>query len=147
MLVVEDEVRLAEAIRHGLEQEGLAVDVANDGNEGLWLATENAYDAIVLDLMLPGRNGFQVCSELRAAEIWTPILMLTAKSGDLDHAEALDTGADDFLSKPFSVRELKARVNALFRRPRRGVGAAGPAPASAQSAAAAPVPAVVVPDH
>jgi two-component system, OmpR family, response regulator len=116
VLVVEDEVRLAEAIRHGLEQEGLAVDVANDGSEGLWLATENAYDAIVLDLMLPGRNGFQVCSELRAAEIWTPILMLTAKSGDLDHAEALDTGADDFLAKPFSFVVLLAHLRALMRR-------------------------------
>jgi DNA-binding response OmpR family regulator len=116
LLVVEDERRLAEAIRHGLEQEGFAVDVAHDGDEGLWLAQENAYDTIVLDLMLPGRNGFQVCSELRKADVWTPILMLTAKTGDLDHVEALDTGADDFLTKPFSFAVLVAHVRALMRR-------------------------------
>jgi DNA-binding response OmpR family regulator len=116
LLVVEDEKRLAEAIRHGLEQEGFAVDVAFDGNEGLWLAKENEYDTIVLDLMLPGRNGFQVCSDLREAGVWTPILMLTAKTGDLDHAEALDTGADDFLTKPFSFVVLVAHIRALMRR-------------------------------
>jgi DNA-binding response OmpR family regulator len=116
LLVIEDEKRLAEAIRHGLEQEGFAVDVAFDGNEGLWLAKENEYDTIVLDLMLPGRNGFQVCSDLREAGVWTPILMLTAKTGDLDHAEALDTGADDFLTKPFSFVVLVAHVRALMRR-------------------------------
>jgi DNA-binding response OmpR family regulator len=116
LLVVEDEKRLAEAIRHGLEQEGFAVDVAYDGNEGLWLATENEYDTIVLDLMLPGRNGFEVCSELREAGVWAPILILTAKTGDLDHAEALDTGADDFLTKPCSFVVLVAHVRALMRR-------------------------------
>jgi DNA-binding response OmpR family regulator len=116
LLVVEDERRLAEAIRHGLEQEGFAVDVAYDGDEGLWLAQENEYDTILLDLMLPGRNGFQVCSELRKADVWAPILMLTAKTGDLDHAEALDTGADDFLTKPFSFVVLLAHVRALMRR-------------------------------
>jgi DNA-binding response OmpR family regulator len=116
LLVVEDERRLAEAIRHGLEQEGFAVDVAYDGDEGLWLAQENEYDTILLDLMLPGRNGFQVCSELRKAAVWAPILMLTAKTGDLDHAEALDTGADDFLTKPFSFVVLLAHVRALMRR-------------------------------
>jgi len=116
VLVVEDEKRLAEAVRNGLEQEGLAVDLALNGAEGLWMARENDYDAIILDLMLPGRNGFQICSDLRAEGIWTPILMLTAKSGDLDHAEALDTGADDFLTKPFSFVVLLAHLRALMRR-------------------------------
>jgi two-component system, OmpR family, response regulator len=116
VLVVEDEKRLAEAVRNGLEQEGLAVDLALDGDEGLWMARENDYDAIILDLMLPGRNGFQICSDLRAEGNWTPILMLTAKSGDLDHAEALDTGADDFLTKPFSFVVLLAHLRALMRR-------------------------------
>ena len=116
VLVVEDEKRLAEAVRNGLEQEGLAVDLALNGDEGLWMARENDYDAIILDLMLPGRNGFQICSDLRTEGIWTPILMLTAKSGDLDHAEALDTGADDFLTKPFSFVVLLARLRALVRR-------------------------------
>jgi len=116
VLVVEDEKRLAESVRNGLEQEGLAVDLALDGDEGLWMARENDYDAIVLDLMLPGRNGFQICSDLRAEGIWTPILMLTAKTGDLDHAEALDTGADDFLTKPFSFVVLLAHLRALMRR-------------------------------
>ena len=116
VLVVEDEKRLAEAVRNGLEQEGLAVDLALNGDEGLWMARENDYDAIILDLMLPGRNGFQICSDLRAEGIWTPILMLTAKSGDLDHAEALDTGADDFLTKPLSFVVLLAHLRALMRR-------------------------------
>ena len=116
VLVVEDEKRLAEAVRNGLEQEGLAVDLALNGDEGLWMARENDYDAIILDLMLPGRNGFQICSDLRAEGIWTPILMLTAKSGDLDHAEALDTGADDYLTKPFSFVVLLAHLRALMRR-------------------------------
>ena len=116
VLVVEDEKRLAEAVRNGLEQEGLAVDLALNGDEGLWMARENDYDAIILDLMLPGRNGFQICSDLRAEGIWTPILMLMAKSGDLDAAEALDTGADDFLTKPFSFVVLLAHLRALMRR-------------------------------
>jgi DNA-binding response OmpR family regulator len=116
VLVIEDEKRLAEAVRNGLEQEGLAVDLALNGDEGLWMARENDYDAIILDLMLPGRNGFQICSDLRTEGIWTPILMLTAKSGDLDHAEALDTGADDFLTKPFSFVVLLAHLRALMRR-------------------------------
>jgi DNA-binding response OmpR family regulator len=116
VLVVEDEKRLADTLRTGLEQEGLAVDLAFDGDEGLWLATENAYDAIVLDLMLPGRSGFEVCASLRAADVWTPILALTAKTGDLDHAEALDTGADDFLTKPCSFVVLLAHLRALMRR-------------------------------
>ncbi len=103
-------------MRRGLEAEGFAVDVADNGTDGLWMATENAYDAIVLDVMLPGLNGYRVCAELRAREVWTPILMLTAKDGEYDEAEALDTGADDFLSKPFSYVVLVARLRALLRR-------------------------------
>lgn len=116
VLVVEDEVRQAAALKRGLEAEGFAVDVANNGNDGLWLATEQSYDVIVLDVMLPGLNGFKVCAQLRAKQIWTPVLMLTAKDGELDEAEALDTGADDFLSKPFSYVVLVARLRALLRR-------------------------------
>jgi DNA-binding response OmpR family regulator len=119
VLVVEDERRLAQTIRRGLEGEGFATDVAFDGDEGLWLAKEQPYDAVVLDIMLPGRNGYEVCAELREAGIWTPILMLTAKQGELDHAEALDTGADDFLTKPFSFVVLIAHLRALIRRGRR----------------------------
>lgn len=116
ILVVEDEVNLAEALQRGLRAEGFAVDVATDGNEGLWLAREGTYDAIVLDIMLPGTNGYRICSALRAAEKWVPILVLTAKDGEFDEAEALDTGADDFLSKPFSFVVLLARLRALLRR-------------------------------
>lgn len=116
VLLVEDEVRLAGAVRRGLEAEGFAVDVALDGTEGLWRAREGAYDAIVLDIMLPGVNGYRICSALREGGNWTPILMLTAKDGEFDEAEALDTGADDFLSKPFSFVVLLARLRALLRR-------------------------------
>jgi DNA-binding response OmpR family regulator len=116
VLVVEDDARIAAAVRRGLEAEGFTVAVAGDGPEGLWMASEGRYDVIVLDLMLPGRNGFQVCADLRAAGDWTPILVLTAKEGDLDEAEALDTGADDFLGKPFSYPVLVARIRALARR-------------------------------
>jgi two-component system, OmpR family, response regulator len=116
VLVVEDEVRQAAALKRGLEAEGFAVDVAGNGTDGLWLATEQSYDVIVLDVMLPGLNGFKVCAQLRAKQIWTPVLMLTAKDGELDEAEALDTGADDFLSKPFSYVVLVARLRALLRR-------------------------------
>ena len=116
VLVVEDEVRQAAALKRGLEAEGFAVDVASNGNDGLWLATEQSFDVIVLDVMLPGLNGFKVCAQLRAKQIWTPVLMLTAKDGELDEAEALDTGADDFLSKPFSYVVLVARLRALLRR-------------------------------
>jgi DNA-binding response OmpR family regulator len=116
ILIVEDDKRLSRSIKRGLEQEGFAVDVAFDGTEGLWLATEMGYDAIVLDIMLPGRNGYLVCRDLREAGNWTPILMLTAKDGELDHAEALDTGADDFLTKPFSHVVLVAHLRALIRR-------------------------------
>ncbi|WP_248959908.1 response regulator transcription factor [Sphaerisporangium perillae] len=116
VLLVEDERRLATLVKSGLSGEGFAVDLAHDGTEGLWMATENAYDAIVLDVMLPRLNGYAVCRRLRDAGNWTPIMMLTAKDGEYDEAEALDTGADDFLSKPFSYVVLLARLRALVRR-------------------------------
>ncbi|MDP9864207.1 response regulator transcription factor [Streptosporangium brasiliense] len=116
VLLVEDEKRLADLLKGGLAGEGFAVDVAHDGRDGLWMASENAYDVIVLDVMLPRMNGYTVCARLREAENWTPILMLTAKDGVHDEAEALDTGADDFLSKPFSYVVLLARLRALVRR-------------------------------
>jgi two-component system OmpR family response regulator len=116
VLLVDDEERFAAAVRHGLEAEGLAVDLAHDGNEGLWMARSNDYDAIVLDILLPGLNGYRICAELRDGGNWTPILMLTALDEDLDEAEALDTGADDYLSKPFSFVVLVARLRALLRR-------------------------------
>jgi DNA-binding response OmpR family regulator len=116
ILVVEDEERLAEVLRHGLVAEGYAVDVSGEGITGLELARTGSYDAIILDIMLPGMNGYRVCAALREEGIWTPILMLTAKSGDYDHAEALDTGADDFLGKPFSLMVLLAHLRALIRR-------------------------------
>jgi two-component system, OmpR family, response regulator len=116
VLVVEDEKGLAAGLKKGLEAEGFASDVALSGTDGLWMARENPYDAIVLDIMLPGVNGFKVCSTLRDEGIWTPILMLTAKDGELDEAEALDIGADDYLTKPFSYVVLVARLRALLRR-------------------------------
>lgn len=116
VLVVDDEVRLAEGVRRGLEAEGFAVDVAHNGVDGLWMAGEHHYDAIILDIMMPGMSGYRVCQQLRDAGDWTPILMLTAKDGDWDQVEALDTGADDFLSKPFSFAVLVARIRSLVRR-------------------------------
>ena len=116
VLLVEDEVPLAEAISRGLTAEGFDVDVVNDGLDGLWRAREGGYGVIVLDILLPGMNGFKVCETLRGEGVWTPILMLTAKDGEWDEAEALDTGADDFLSKPFSFVVLAARLRALSRR-------------------------------
>ena len=116
LLLVEDDRKIAAAVRRGLEAEGFQVEVSVDGEDGLWRATEGTYDLLVLDIMLPGRNGFQICADLRSAGDWTPILMLTAKDGDLDEAEALDSGADDYLTKPFSFPVLVARVHALLRR-------------------------------
>ena len=116
VLVVEDEIRLSAALKRGLEVEGFAVDVAANGTDGLWLATEQTYDVIMLDILLPGINGLKLCQTLREREIWTPVLILTAKQGELDEAEALEIGADDFLSKPFSYAVLVARLRALVRR-------------------------------
>ncbi len=116
LLVVEDHDHLAAGLKKGLEAEGFAVDLARDGVDGLWMAREHPYDAIVLDLMLPGASGFRVCATLREEGVWTPILVLTAKDGELDESEALDTGADDFLTKPFSFVVLLARLRALLRR-------------------------------
>lgn len=116
VLVVEDEERMASLLRRALEEEGHAVDVARDGPEGVWLATENPYGAIVLDLMLPGFDGFEVCRRLRAAEVWVPVLMLTARDEIGDRVRGLDAGADDYLVKPFSLLELAARLRALARR-------------------------------
>ena len=122
ILVVEDEVALAASIRRGLEADGFDVDVVHDGADGLWRAREGVYAAIVLDIMLPGMNGYEVCRTLRAEEIWTPILLLTAKGGEYDEAEGFELGADDYLRKPFSPVVLSARLRALARR-----GAASPA--------------------
>ncbi len=116
LLLIEDDVKIARAVSRGLRAEGFTVETATRGDDGLWLATEGSYDLIVLDIMLPGRNGYQVCADLRASGDWTPILMLTAKDGDLDEAEGLDTGADDYLTKPFSFPVLLARIRALLRR-------------------------------
>lgn len=116
VLVVEDGPRLAKAIAMGLEDHGFAVDVAHDGEDGLDRARFGDYDAIVLDIMLPRLNGYKVAERLRAEQVWTPILMLTAKEGEHAEAEALDLGADDYLRKPFSWVVLVARLNALLRR-------------------------------
>jgi two-component system, OmpR family, response regulator len=116
VLVVEDEVKMARAIRRGLEQEGYAVDTATDGSEGWFQASENPYDAIVLDVMLPGLDGFEVCRRLRAAGRWAPVLMLTARDAVADRIGGLDAGADDYLVKPFAFGELLARLRALLRR-------------------------------
>lgn len=116
LLVVEDDAKIAGALRRGLTAEGFSVEVAGDGAEGLWRAREGAYDLILLDVLLPGRNGYRVCADLRRAGDTTPILMVTAKDGDLDEAEGLDTGADDYLRKPFSFPVLVARIHALLRR-------------------------------
>ncbi|HET9090407.1 MAG TPA: response regulator transcription factor [Acidimicrobiales bacterium] len=116
LLLVDDERRLADSLKRGLTADGFNVDLADDGISGLWLAKNNTYDVIVLDLMLPGKNGFQVCADLRAASVWTPVLVLTAKTGEYDEIESLDIGADDFLSKPFSYEVLLAHLRALLRR-------------------------------
>ena len=119
ILIVEDEADIAAAVKRGLEADGFAVDTADNGVDGLWMAQNNPYAAIVLDIMLPGMNGYKVCSTLRGEENWTPILMLTAKDGSFDEAEGLDTGADDYLTKPFSYVVLVARLRALLRRAER----------------------------
>jgi two-component system OmpR family response regulator len=116
ILMVEDEKALAATVRRGLVHEGFVVDVAHDGVSGLWVATENSYDVILLDLMLPLKNGYDVLKELRERQVWTPVLMLTAKDGEYDQTDAFDLGADDYLTKPFSFRILEARIRALIRR-------------------------------
>jgi len=116
ILVVEDEVKMARAIRRGLEREGYAVDVAADGDQALFQATEYDYDAIVLDLMIPVRDGFEVCRELRARGRWAPVLILTAREAVEDRVRGLDAGADDYLVKPFAFDELRARLRSLLRR-------------------------------
>ncbi len=116
MLVVEDELRMAALIRRGLEEEGYVVDVVGDGQQALWMGMDADYDAVILDVMLPGLDGFEVCTRLREAERWAPVLMLTARTDVEDRVRGLDAGADDYLLKPFSFAELVARVRALVRR-------------------------------
>ena len=116
VLVVDDEVRLAEAVRRGLSSDGFVVEVAHDGFSGLELASSGDFDAIVLDIMLPGVNGYEIVRELRRRDVWTPVLMLSAKDGEYDQADAFDLGADDYLTKPFSFVILTARLRALLRR-------------------------------
>jgi two-component system OmpR family response regulator len=117
ILIVEDEVKMASLLRRGLSEEGLAADVARTGDDAIWMARATEYDAIVLDVMLPGTNGFAVCRRLREAGTWSPVLMLTARDAVEDRVEGLDAGADDYLTKPFSFVELLARLRALVRRP------------------------------
>jgi two-component system, OmpR family, response regulator len=116
VLVVEDELKMASLVRRGLVEEGHAADVAGTGEDALWLAQAHPYDAIVLDVMLPGQSGFETCRRLRNAGVWSPVLMLTARDGVEDRVAGLDAGADDYLVKPFSFAELLARLRALVRR-------------------------------
>ncbi len=116
VLLVEDEVRLAEAIQRGLGAEGFHVELAHEGHEGLFKARSSGYDAVILDIMVPGLSGYRICQEMRKAGVWTPVLMLTAKDGEYDEADAFDIGADDYLTKPFSYVVLVARLRALVRR-------------------------------
>jgi two-component system OmpR family response regulator len=116
LLIVEDEIEFAETLRKGLVAEGFTVDMARNGRDGLWSATEHDYDVVVLDIMLPGMSGYDVLKQLRDRQRWTPVLMLTAKDGEYDEADAFDLGADDYLSKPFSFVVLIARLRALLRR-------------------------------
>jgi two-component system OmpR family response regulator len=116
VLLVEDDMKIAAAVRRGLDANGYTVDVSLDGEDGLWKATEYHYDLLILDLMLPGINGYEICRTLRKRDDWTPILVLTAKDGVVDQTDALDTGADDYLTKPFSFPVLLAHIRALLRR-------------------------------
>ena len=117
VLIVEDEVKMAGLLRRGLRDEGLAADVARTGDDAVWMARATEYDAIVLDVMLPGADGFEVCRRLREGGTWSPVLMLTARDAVDDRVAGLDAGADDYLTKPFSFAELLARLRALARRP------------------------------
>jgi len=117
VLLVEDDVKMAALVRRGLVEEGLAADVARTGDDAVWMAEAHEYDAIVLDVMLPGMDGFEVCRRLREAGRWSPVLMLTARDSVDDRVAGLDAGADDYLTKPFSFAELLARLRALSRRP------------------------------
>jgi two-component system OmpR family response regulator len=116
VLMVEDDVKMASLVRRGLAEEGHAADVASTGEDAVWMAQAHPYDAIVLDVMLPGLSGFETCRRLRKAEVWSPVLMLTARDGVDDRVAGLDAGADDYLTKPFSFAELLARLRALSRR-------------------------------
>jgi two-component system OmpR family response regulator len=116
VLVVEDDPKMAALVRRGLTANGNATDIAPDSEEALWMARAHAYDAIVLDVMLPGRDGFATCAALREAGVWAPVLMLTARDAVVDRVAGLDAGADDYLTKPFSLAELRARLRALVRR-------------------------------
>jgi two-component system, OmpR family, response regulator len=116
VLVIEDETRMAALLRRGLEEEGYAVDLASDGDEGLFRAAENDYDVVLLDAMLPGMSGYEVCRQMRQHRRWAPVLMLTARDGIADRVAGLDAGADDYLTKPFAFAELTARLRALLRR-------------------------------
>ena len=116
VLLVEDKVKLAAILARGLRKEGLSADVATTGEEALWMAASTPYDAVILDVMLPGIDGFETCRRLRAEQVWAPVLMLTARESIDDRVAGLDSGADDYLTKPFSLRELLARLRALIRR-------------------------------
>jgi two-component system OmpR family response regulator len=116
VLIVEDEVKLASVIRRGLRAEGIAADVATRGEDAIWMAGATDYDTVILDVMLPGIDGFEVCGKLREESIWAPVIMLTARDGVQDRIAGLDHGADDYLTKPFSFEELLARLRALARR-------------------------------
>ena len=116
ILIIEDDASLGASLTWGLGAEGYTVELVEDGAEGLWRATEHEYDLVILDIMLPSMDGYQVCARMRAADVWTPVLMLTAMDDDLDQAEGLDLGADDYLTKPFAYPVLLARIRSLLRR-------------------------------